>query len=416
MEKIHPRAAGIDLGSRQVYVSVPDQPVRHYATFTEDLAQLVAFLVEQRVNTVAMEATGVYWIVLYDLLEAAGLEVCLVNGAHVRNVPGRKSDVSDCQWLQQLHSCGLLHASFVPPQEVRVLRSYRRLREDHIERAADSVRHMQKALDLMNIKLHTVVSQLSGASGMRIIDAILAGQRDAVTLTQLCDAQILKTKSAAVERSLRGNWKPEQLFALGQARRAWQFRHQAAATHRRDRSHPHSRLHRPHLFTTGGRDRAGFKPLGHQRPLHFLVGTGAEPASIRPEPEAAPRQEKDPGRANLPPHGPIHRPEQTPGPGRILSPHPGPPRRPGGHRRHRPQTRRALLSTHAPRQNLCRRRLGRLRKILSTRPTPKTPEERRPPRLFSPASTRIRGRFMRSGGESQDRFFLEVHPSRSREI
>jgi transposase len=223
MEKIHPRAAGIDLGSREVYVSVPDQPVRHYATFTEDLAQLAAFLVEHRISTVAMEATGVYWIVLYDLLEAAGLEVCLVNGAHVRNVPGRKSDVSDCQWLQQLHSCGLLHASFVPPQEVRVLRSYRRLREDHIERAADSVRHMQKALDLMNIKLHTVVSQLSGASGMRIIDAILAGQRNAGVLTELCDAQILKTKRAAVERSLRGNWKPEQLFALGQARCAWQF-------------------------------------------------------------------------------------------------------------------------------------------------------------------------------------------------
>ncbi len=223
MEQINPHAAGIDLGSREVYVSVPNAPVRRYATFTEDLTQLVAYLMEQKITTVAMEATGIYWIVLYDLLEAAGLEVCLVNGAHVRNVPGRKSDVQDCQWLQQLHRHGLLHASFVPPEEVRVLRSYRRLREDHVERAADCVRHMQKALDLMNIKLHTVVSQLQGASGMRIVDAILAGQRNSFTLTELCDEQILKTKRAAVERSLHGNWKVEHLFALGQARRAWGF-------------------------------------------------------------------------------------------------------------------------------------------------------------------------------------------------
>jgi len=223
MKQIHARAGGIDLGSRQAFVSVPGQPVRHYATFTEDLAQLVAYLVENKITTVAMEATGVYWIVLYDLIEAAGIEVCLVNGAHVRNVPGRKSDVKDCQWLQQLHRCGLLRKSFVPPEEIRVLRSYRRLREDHIERAADSVRHMQKALDLMNIKLHTVVSQLHGVSGMRIVDAILAGERNSFKLTALCDEQILKTKSAAVEKSLHGNWKTEHLFALGEARKTWQF-------------------------------------------------------------------------------------------------------------------------------------------------------------------------------------------------
>jgi transposase len=223
MKEIHPRAAGIDLGTRQVFVSVPGQAVRHYATFTEDLTQLVAYLVEHKITTVAMEATGVYWIVLYDLIEAASIEVCLVNGSHVRNVPGRKSDVKDCQWLQQLHGCGLLHPSFVPPEEIRVLRSYRRLREDHIERAADSVRLMQKACDLMNIKLHTVVSQLHGASGMRIIDAILAGERNSFKLTELCDEQILKTKRAAVEKSLHGNWKAEQLFALGEARKTWQF-------------------------------------------------------------------------------------------------------------------------------------------------------------------------------------------------
>ncbi len=224
MKTLHPHAAGIDLGTRQVFVSVPGQPARVFNTFTEDFADLVKYLIENKITTAAMEATGVYWIALYEMIEAAGLEVCVVNGAHARNVPGRaKSDVSDCQWLRQLHACGLLAPSFVPPEEIRVLRSYRRLREDHIERAADAVRLMQKACDLMNVKLHTVVSQLHGISGMRVIDAILAGERNSLTLTALCDAQILKTKRAAVEKSLRGNWKPEHLFALGQARRTWQF-------------------------------------------------------------------------------------------------------------------------------------------------------------------------------------------------
>ena len=224
MKTIHPQAAGIDLGTRQVFVAVAGQPVRHYATYTEDFAEVVRYLGQHQITTVAMEATGVYWVVLHDMLEAAGMEVCVVNGAHARNVPGRnKSDVSDCQWLQQLHSCGLLSKSFVPTEEIRVLRSYRRLREDYIERAADSVRHMQKACDLMNVKLHTVVSQLHGASGLRIVDAILAGERNSFKLTALCDDQILKTKSAAVEKSLHGNWKPEHLFALGEARRTWQF-------------------------------------------------------------------------------------------------------------------------------------------------------------------------------------------------
>jgi transposase len=224
LKTIHSHAAGIDLGTREVFVSVPGQPVRKFSSFTEDFALLVQYLVENQITTVAMEATGVYWIVLYEMIEAAGLEVCVVNGAHARNVPGRtKSDVSDCQWLAQLHACGLLAPSFVPPEEIRVLRSYRRLREDHIERAADAVRLMQKACDLMNVKLHTVVSQLHGASGLRIIDAILAGERNSYVLTELCDGQILKTKRAAVEKSLHGNWKAEQLFALGQARRTWQF-------------------------------------------------------------------------------------------------------------------------------------------------------------------------------------------------
>ncbi len=223
LDQIRPHAAGLDLGSRQIFASVPGQPVRSFVTFTEDLSELCRYLKEQHIQTVAMEATGVYWIVLFDLLEQSGLEVLLVNGGHVKNLPGRKSDVADCQWLQQLHAHGLLRGSFVPPEHIRVLRSYRRLREDHVARAADCVRHMQKALDLMNIKLHTVISQLHGASGLAIVDAILQGERDPVKLAALAHSSIRRHKRDKVERSLRGTWKQEHLFALQQARKAHMF-------------------------------------------------------------------------------------------------------------------------------------------------------------------------------------------------
>jgi transposase len=149
--------------------------------------------------------------------------VCVVNGAHVRNVPGRKSDVQDCQWLQQLHAHGLLRKSFVPPEQIRALRSYTRLRDDHIRQSAMHVNLMQKALDQLNVKLHTVISQLNGISGLAVVRAILAGERDAAKLAALCDQRILKTKRAAVERSLEGRWKKEHLFALGQALAGWEF-------------------------------------------------------------------------------------------------------------------------------------------------------------------------------------------------
>jgi transposase len=220
---LNAHAAGIDAGSTKFFVATPDGGVSVFEAFTSELYRLRDHLVAQGVTTVAMEATGVYWLALYEVLEAAGIEVCVVNGAHVRNVPGRKSDVQDCQWLQQLHAHGLLRKSFVPAEPIRALRSYTRLREDHIRQSAMHVHLMQKALDQLNVKLHTVISQLQGASGLAVVRAILQGERDPVKLAALCDERILKTKRAAVERSLQGVWKREHLFALGQALAGWEF-------------------------------------------------------------------------------------------------------------------------------------------------------------------------------------------------
>jgi transposase len=216
-------AGGIDAGSRQFFVAVPSGAVTSFESHTADLYRLRDHLQQHEVTTVAMEATGVYWLCLYDVLEEAGIEVYLVNGAHVKNLPGRKSDVQDCQWLQQLHAHGLLRKSFIPAEAIRRLRSYLRLRDDHIRSAAMYVQLMQKALDQLNVKLHTVISQIHGASGLAVIRAILAGERRPAHLAELCDARILKQKRAAVERSLHGRWKEEHLFALRQALAGWEF-------------------------------------------------------------------------------------------------------------------------------------------------------------------------------------------------
>ena len=223
LSTLHPHAAGIDAGSTQFFVATPDGAVTAFESFTLELYRLRDHLLARGVTTVAIEATGVYWLVLFEVLETAGLEVCVVNGAHVRNVPGRKSDVQDCQWLQQLHAHGLLRKSFVPPEAIRVLRSYTRLRDDHIRQSAMHVHLMQKALDQLNVKLHTVISQLNGVSGLAVVRAILHGERDPAKLAALCDERILKLKRAAVERSLHGRWKREHVFALGQALAGWEF-------------------------------------------------------------------------------------------------------------------------------------------------------------------------------------------------
>lgn len=222
-EKIHEHAAGIDIGSEKIFVSPEGRQVIVYDTYTGSLEQCAKDLQERGIRTVAMEATGVYWIVLYDILEKAGLDVWLVNGAEVKNLPGRKSDVKDCQWIQQLHSHGLLKRCFIPEENVRELRSYMRLRDDHVQMASTHILHIQKAYTQMGIRLHQVISDTLGASGKRILEAILEGETDPEKLVLLCDQRILKDKRINVIRSLKGNYKEEYIFALLQAYQCWQF-------------------------------------------------------------------------------------------------------------------------------------------------------------------------------------------------
>ena len=211
---INPHAAGVDVGSEKFFLSVNGQEPRVFLTVTSQMQKMCEYCKAQGVRTVAMEATGVYWINLYTALEEAGIEVVVVNGAHCRNFPGRKTDMKDCQWIAVLHAHGLLGGGFVPPAQIRRLRDYMRLREDLISMAAQHVQHMQKAMDRLNVKIHVVISDITGWSGMRIIKAILSGQRDAQTLVELCDPQILKTKKAPMLEALRGLWRPEHLLAL----------------------------------------------------------------------------------------------------------------------------------------------------------------------------------------------------------
>lgn len=211
---INPHAAAVDVGSEKFFASVGGKEPQVFLTVTEQMHELCRHFQAEGVRTVAMEATGVYWINLYGALEQAGMQVVVVNGAHCRNFPGRKSDMKDCQWLAVLHAHGLLSGGFVPPSDIRQLRDYLRLREDLVSMAAQHVQHMQKALDRLNVKLHVVISDITGVSGMKVIKAILAGQREPEQLLLLCDEQILKTKRAAVLQSLRGLWRKEHLFAL----------------------------------------------------------------------------------------------------------------------------------------------------------------------------------------------------------
>jgi transposase len=217
MERIREKAAGIDIGAKKVFVSVEGQEVRCFLTFTEDFEKLRDYLLENSIETVAMEATGVYWNILYDILEEAGIDVWLVDGAQTKQVPGRKTDVKDCQWIQQLHSFGLLNRCFVAESDIKELRIYQRLREDHIRSASMHINHMQKALTEMNIRLPEVLNQIHGASGLAIIEAILNGERDKEKLLKLCHIKIIKNKKDEVLKSLNGKYTKSGLFALRQA-------------------------------------------------------------------------------------------------------------------------------------------------------------------------------------------------------
>ncbi len=223
MEKIREKAAGIDIGSKKVFVAIEGQEVKSFFTFTEDFEKLREYLFENNIVTVAMEATGVYWNILYEMLEEAGIDVWLVDGRQTKQVPGRKTDVKDCQWIQQLHSYGLLNRCFVAESDIKELRSYQRMREDHIRSASMHINHMQKALTEMNIRLTEVIDQIHGASGIAIIGAILKGERDKEKLLMLCHSKIIKNKKEEVLKALNGRYTKQGLFALRQAFESYCF-------------------------------------------------------------------------------------------------------------------------------------------------------------------------------------------------
>lgn len=226
LELTHPNAAGIDIGSASHFVAVPpdrdDEPVREFASFTTDLHRLADWLRECGVDTVAMESTGVYWIPLFELLDARGFTVLLVNARHVKNVSGRKSDVLDCQWLQQLMSYGLLRGAFRPDDQVCVLRALARQRSTLLKTQARCVQHMQKALVQMNIQLANVIADVVGASGQAILRAIVSGERNPYVLAGLKNSRV-RASDEEIARSLQGTWRAEHLFALRQALDAFDF-------------------------------------------------------------------------------------------------------------------------------------------------------------------------------------------------
>ena len=222
----HPNAAGIDIGSETHFVAVPpdrdDEPVRAFPSFTVDLYAIADWLKACKVDCVAMESTGVYWIPLFEILEARGFNVFLANARHVKSVSGRKSDVLDCQWIQQLMTYGLLAGAFRPTEEVCVLRALWRQRGMLLKSQARSIQHMQKALVQMNIQLANVISDVAGETGLKILRAILAGERDGQVLAAMRNSRI-QASAEAIAKSLQGNWRAEHLFALKQALASFDF-------------------------------------------------------------------------------------------------------------------------------------------------------------------------------------------------
>jgi hypothetical protein len=226
LAQINLHAAGIDIGAEEIYVAVPagrdTQNVRSFGTFTVDLQAIAQWLQTCKVETVAMEATGVYWVPLYEMLEHQGFSVNLINARHIKNVSGRKSDVLDCQWIQQLHTYGLLQASFRPTDDICVLRSLVRHRDMLLKYRASHIQHMQKALELMNIKLTNVISDITGVTGMGIIRAIIAGEHCPSVLAQFRDGRCKKSEEE-ITKSLEGNYRSEHLFVLKQAMELYDF-------------------------------------------------------------------------------------------------------------------------------------------------------------------------------------------------
>jgi transposase len=226
LEVIHPDAAGIDIGNEFHYVAVPpsrdSQPVRRFGCTTAELKAMAAWLKQCGIRTVAMQSTGVYWVAVYDILEGASLEVYLVNARDTKNLPGRKSDVQESQWLMKLHTYGLLRNSFRPSQEIRTMRTYWRQRNDLVQSAGRHIQRMQKALTQMNLRLANVLSDVSGMTGQAIIKAILKGERDPRKLAALRDYRV-KANEEQIAQSLEGNWQPDLLFVLKQEQEGYEF-------------------------------------------------------------------------------------------------------------------------------------------------------------------------------------------------
>ena len=233
LQIVHPDAAGIDVGNASHFVAVPagrdPQPVQEFGSWTADLQRMAAWLKSCGIRTVAMQSTGVYWIAVQEILEQAGFEVYLVNARGTKNLPGRKSDVQECQWLMKLHTYGLLRNSFRPPEEIRSVRTVWRLRDRLVKDAGRAIQQIQKALTVMNIRLAVAISDVSGVTGMAIVRAILKGQRDPHELAKLRDPRIRATEKE-VASSLEGNWREDVLFELQQVVEGYDFLQRQIAT------------------------------------------------------------------------------------------------------------------------------------------------------------------------------------------
>jgi transposase len=263
-ETVNPLSAGIDIGSEKIFVSVDGATVVHFETFTSDYHRCIQYLQDHQVKRVAMEATGVYWVSLYEMLEKQGIEVCLVNPKEVKQVKGRKTDVKDCQWIQKLYSAGLLRQSYIPEGNLKDLRLLVREREDVIEMGSSYVNKMQKALELMNIKITQVLSQIHGASGVRMIEAILRGERDAEKLLALCDERIIEKKAERVKKALIGNYNSTCLFLLSESLALWKHhqQHLLAIDKKIEALLLKLTVGKPHV-TDMGRE----KPVRHHKPV-----------------------------------------------------------------------------------------------------------------------------------------------------